>query len=141
MEQPTPSKDALQRLIDGLQTLIKEHLALARVEAKADLQAMGRDLVFGAAGVPPLAVGYLMLMLALGFLGAVWLPTWAAFGIVALLNLAGGGALSWICKRKLQADKVELTASADEFVRNRQWLSTLISETRPSLRNGRDARP
>ncbi|MCA1827447.1 MAG: phage holin family protein [Myxococcales bacterium] len=63
-----PSKDALQRLIDGLQTLIREHLALARAELKDDARTMGRDLLVGAAGVPALAAGYLLLMMAIGYL-------------------------------------------------------------------------
>ncbi len=59
--QPSmPAKDALQRLLDGLQTLMKEHLALARAELKDDVRTMGRDLLVAAAGVPALAVGYLM---------------------------------------------------------------------------------
>jgi len=55
-----PSRDALHRLLDALQTLIREHLALARVELKHDLRTMGRDLATGAAGVPPLAAGFLL---------------------------------------------------------------------------------
>jgi len=49
------SRDALQRLLDGLQTLIREHLALARFELKEDVRDMGRDLLVGASGVPALA--------------------------------------------------------------------------------------
>jgi hypothetical protein len=126
-----PSRDAFQRLIDGLQTLIREHLALARVEAKEDLRSMGRDLALGAAGVPALATGYLLLMTALAFLLGVWLANWLAFGIVAVANLAGGAVLSMVCKRKLSGKKVELPASADELRRNREWLSSLKESTRP----------
>ncbi len=70
-QAPIPSKDALQRLLDGLQTLIREHLALARVEAKEDLRAMGRDLLVSAAGIPALFAGYLLLMVAIGYLLAL----------------------------------------------------------------------
>src|SRR5205085_10316873 len=95
MQAPTmPSRDALQRLLDGLQTFIREHLALARVEMKQDLRAMGKDLAAGAAGVPALGAGYLLLMVALALLLSRWLPIWAAFGIVAGVNLAARGALA-----------------------------------------------
>src|SRR5438105_6894219 len=95
-DQPSmPSKDAFQRLIDGLQTLIREHLALARAELKEDVRSVGRDAVVGAAGVPALLAGYLLLMIALAYLLAIWLPLWAAFGIVAAVNLGAGGALSY----------------------------------------------
>src|SRR5689334_17356598 len=101
MSSSTPSKDALQRLIDGVQTLIREHLALARAEIKDDARAMGKDLLVGAAGVPALAAGYLLLMMAIGYLLALWVPTWVAFAIVAGANLGAGGAVSFAGIRKI----------------------------------------
>jgi Putative Actinobacterial Holin-X, holin superfamily III len=131
--QPSmPSKDAFQRLLDGLQTLVREHLALARVEAKEDLRIMGRDLAYGAAGVPPLAVGYLMLMMALGYLLAQWLETWAAFGIVAALNLGGGAVLTVVCRKKLMQTRLQRrSATGEELQTNKAWLSSLTETTRP----------
>src|SRR5438046_1148762 len=101
MPSSMPSKDALQRLIDGLQTLIREHLALARAELKEDVRSVGRDAVVGAAGVPALLAGYLLLMMALGFLLSLWMPTWAGLGIIALLNLGAGGAVTYAGIRKV----------------------------------------
>src|SRR5258707_12219719 len=92
-----PPKDALQRLLDGLQMFVREHLALARAEMKADLRAMGRDLAVGAAGMPALAAGYLLSMFAAGFLLSLCLPQWGAFAIVAFLNLTAGGSLRPQC--------------------------------------------
>jgi hypothetical protein len=127
-----PSKDALQRLLDGLQNLVREHLALARAEAKEDLRAMGRDLAYGAAGVPPLAVGYLMLMLAFGYLLAQWLAPWAAFGIVALANLGGGALLTIISRKKLMESRLRKhSAVGEELQTNKAWLSSLTETTRP----------
>src|SRR6266403_745066 len=124
-----PSKDALQRLLDGLQMFIREHLALARSEMKADLRAMGRDLAVCAAGVPALVAGYLLLMFAIGYLLSVWLPQWAGFGIVALLNLGAGGSLT-------------LARMAEQLRRARQWLAALkqgagavAGSPRPGLSN------
>src|SRR2546428_9447990 len=120
MPAPTmPSRDALQRLFDGLQTLIREHLALARVEMKQDLRAMGRDLAVGAAGVPALGAGYLLLMVAVSFLLSRWLPYWAAFGIVALANLVTRGTLDRAGTPRVIRDRVELPAPAE---RNRRDL-------------------
>jgi uncharacterized membrane protein YqjE len=125
------SKDALQQLLDGLQTFIREHLALARVEMKEDLRALGRDLAVGAAGVPALAAGYLLLMIAIGYLLAIWLPAWAAFGIVALVNLAAGGMLTWSGTKRAMRSRVDLTRTASEFRRDREWLASLKPGTRP----------
>jgi hypothetical protein len=126
-----PSKDALQRLIDGLQTLIREHLALARAEIKEDVRGMGRDLAVVAAGAPPLAAGYLLLMMAVGFLLATWLPSWAAFGIVALVNLGGGVFLSLVWGRRVVRQRVDLSRTGDELQKDKAWLASLNESTRP----------
>jgi Putative Actinobacterial Holin-X, holin superfamily III len=122
---PIPPKDALQRLLDGLQLFIREHLALARAEMKADLRAMGRDLAVGAAGVPALTAGYLLLMFAAGFLLSVWLPQWIAFSIVAVVNLTAGGILTRAGMRRALRDRLELPCTAEEIQRDRQWLSAM----------------
>lgn len=120
-----PSKDAFQRLIDGLQTLVREHMALARAELKEDVRGMGRDLLEGAAGVPALAAGYLLFMIALGYLLAVWLPSWAAFGIVALANLGAGAALTAAGIRKVRSRRVDLRRSAEELHEDKRWIASL----------------
>jgi hypothetical protein len=124
-----PSKDALQRLLDGLQMFIREHLALARSEMKADLRTMARDLAVCAAGVPALVAGYLLLMIALGYLLSVWLPQWAGFGIVALLNLGAGGSLTLAGMSRVRGERVELPHMAEELRRDREWLAGLKQGT------------
>ena len=127
--QTSSSKDALQRLIDGVQTLIREHMALARAEAKEDIRQMGRDALVGAAGLPALAAGYLLLMIAISFLLALWIPSWAAFGIVALVNLGVGGAVSFLGIRKIVRNRVELSHTGEELQRDKQWLAQLRGNT------------
>lgn len=129
---PIPSRDALQQLLDGLQTFIREHLALARVEMKEDLRAMGRDVLTGAAGVPALATGYLLLMMAVAWLLAVWLPNWAAFGLVALFNLAAGGMLTYRGSRRVMSDRIGLQRTASEMKRDREWLTSIKDGPRPA---------
>jgi len=127
-----PSKDALQRILDGLQTLVREHLALAKAEAKEDLRRIGRDLALGAAGVPALAVGYLLLMIALAYLLAVGLPVWAGFAIVAALNLAVGALLTVICRNKIVHNQLQLREGTGvELQRNKEWVASLPETTRP----------
>jgi uncharacterized membrane protein YqjE len=127
-----PSKDALQRILDGLQTLVREHLALARAEAKEDLRRMGKDLVLGAAGVPALLVGYLLLMMALAYLLALWLPVWAGFAVVAAVNLAAGAVLTILCRNKLVHNRSQLReGTGEELQRNKEWLASLPESTRP----------
>jgi len=108
-----PSRDALQLLLDGLQTFIREHLALARVEMKQDLRAMGKDLAVSAAGAPGLIAGYLLLMAAIALLLAKWLPLWAAFGLVAVVNLAGGASLTYRGARRAMSNGMDLHGTAE----------------------------
>ncbi|HEX9603568.1 MAG TPA: phage holin family protein [Myxococcales bacterium] len=68
-------RDALTRLLDGVQRLFREHLALAKTELKDDLRRAGRDLLLSAAGLPPLLVGYVLLMVCLRARRAPR-PTW-----------------------------------------------------------------
>jgi hypothetical protein len=138
---PVPSKDAFQRLIDGLQTLVREHMALARVELKEDLRGMGRDVLAGAAGVPALAAGYLLLMIALGYLLAVWLPPWAGFGIVALANLGVGAVLTLGGVRKVRARHVGLERSAEEVRQDKRWIASLGDGPRSHDEGQLPARP
>jgi uncharacterized membrane protein YqjE len=128
----TSSKDALQQLLDGLQTFIREHLALARVEMKEDLRGLGRDLAMGAAGAPALAAGYLLLMIAFAYLLAIWLPNWAAFAIVAAVNLGAGALLTGSGMRRAMRSRVELKRTASEFRRDREWLASLKQGSRPA---------
>jgi len=125
---PAAPRDALARLIDGVQTLFREHLALAKVELKNDLRRTGRGILLSAAGVPPLFVGYVLLMVAVALLLHLILVDWAAFGIVALANLAGGAALTVAFTAKVRAEKLALEKTTEELRRDREWLS--------SLRNG-----
>lgn len=134
--QQQSSKDALQRLVDGLQTLIREHLALARAELKEDARSLGRDLLGGAAGLPALAAGYLVLMIAIGHLLAVWLPAWAGFGIVGLVNLCAGGALTLAGVRRVLQNRPGLPRTGAELRKDRAWLSSLRERPR-SGGNGR----
>ena len=119
------TKDALQRLIDGLQTLVREHLALARAELKEDVRDLGRDALVGASGMPALAAGYLLSMIAIGYLLALWMPQWAAFAIVAAVNLGAGGALTLRGVRKVMRRRLDLERTGEELKRDKQWLASL----------------
>jgi len=127
------ARDALNRLIDGFQTLVREHLALAKVELKDDLKRMGRSLVLSAAGLPALLAGYLFLNAAVALLLALAIPSWAAFGIVALLNLGAGSALTIHFVKKARETPISLGSTTTELRRDREMLS--------GLKNGAVAAP
>src|SRR5690349_10961528 len=119
------AKEALQRLIDGFQTLVREHLALAKVELKDDLRRMGRDIVLSAAGLPALFVGYLLFMTAMALLIALALPTWLSFLIVAVVNIGAGGAIAAVFGAKARSERVGLPRTTEEIKRDKEWLAAM----------------
>ena len=128
-----PPKDAFQRLIEGLQTFIHEHLALVRAEAKDELRSLARDIAVAASGVPFLLAGYLLLMIAAGYALSLVLPSWAAFAIVAAVNLAAGGVLTFVLGGRVLRKRAPLPRTGQELERNKQWVAQLknATEVRP----------
>jgi uncharacterized membrane protein YqjE len=139
--QPPPVKDSFQRLVDGLQTLFREHLALARLELRDDVKRIGRDLLFSAAGVPLLLVGYVLLMVSAGLALALVLQAWAAFLIVAGVNLVAGAVLAKQFGGRIgKEDKVELPRTAEELQRDKRWVAALRdanARPQPALEPGK----
>lgn len=124
-----PPKEAFQRLIEGLQAFIRENLALFKAEASDELRALSRDLLVAAIGLPFLLVGYLLLMVAAAFALALVLPVWAAFGIVAVINLAAGAALTFVLAGRIARQRRPLPETGAELARNKQWVAQLKSAT------------
>src|SRR5207253_10903765 len=69
--------------------------------------------------------GYLLLMVGIALLIAQALPAWAAFGIVAIANLIGGGAVSAAFAAKARQEKVALPRTGEELRRDREWISAM----------------
>jgi hypothetical protein len=88
--------DLVRDTVDGLRTLIADHIKLARVELATDLKSYGRSVaaLAGAGGV--LAVGYVFAWIAaaLGLARVIGAPL--AFVAVAGLHLVVGAvAIAW----------------------------------------------
>ena len=125
------TRDALNRLIDGFQTLVREHLALAKIELKEDLNRMARSLILSAAGVPALVAGYMLLNIAIALLLATVMASWAAFGIVALVNLGAGAALTVVFGKRAKETRIKLSETESELRRNREMFSGLKARSEP----------
>jgi len=121
------ARDALNRLIEGFQTLVSEHLALAKVELQEDLKRMGRSLLLSAAGLPALLAGYLLANVAIALLLATVIASWAAFAIVALVNLVAGALLTAHFIKKAREPPISFTSTGTELRRDREMLSSLTN--------------
>lgn len=118
--------DALRRAADALVRLVREHLALARVELRHDLRIAAKDVAFALAGVPILLTGWALLMVAFA-LGLAPLTGGAvAFAIVGLLNLAAGAGVSAVFVRRLmREDKPGMGDTSRVLEEDRRWLQGL----------------
>jgi Putative Actinobacterial Holin-X, holin superfamily III len=101
--------DAFARLLDAVQVLVRENLALARSELKREVRGLARGLSPAAIGVPLLLSGWILLMGAVAL--SLPLPAWAAFGIVATANLAAGAALTQVALRRVPGGGPALPAA------------------------------
>lgn len=109
--------DAVARLLDAVQLLVREHLELARAEMKQDARSLGRHLALAALGVPAVLAGWILAMTALAL--ALPMPHAGAFGVVAALNVGGGLALSAAGLRKARREDLLLRRSREELRRDR----------------------
>jgi uncharacterized membrane protein YqjE len=130
-------KPAFERLTNGLSTLVKQHLELARHEVKQDVKTTGTRVGIIAACAVIGLVGYIMLLAAgvlfAGWLGG-WLAAWITAGAEALANLALAGGLATYFGKKLRDDKpVNLAQTNDELDEDKRWLRA-IGETSPKAK-------
>lgn len=115
--------DALQGLSQGFSSLVKGHLALARVELTEDLKRIAKETSMQLAGIPLLLAGYLLLFISLGALLGLVMPVWVAFLICSLVNIGAGAALVAWGIQQVKKKKIQLTATKTELRRDRQWFS------------------
>ena len=103
---PMQLADHFRELVDAFSELIAKHIKLARVELKEDAKAIGLEVGKIVAFVPLLAVGYLLLAVALALFLNRYMAADLAFLAVGALNLALGGVGIFLATRKLQARQV-----------------------------------
>ena len=86
----------LRETVDGLRTLIADHIKLARIEMVADAKTYGRSVAVLAVAGLVLAIGYVFALIAAALGLARHWGAPAAFGAVAALHLVVGGiAVAW----------------------------------------------
>lgn len=118
--------DALRRIADGVQRLVREHLALARTELRQELRVAGRSAALLLAGLPLLLVGWALLMgsLALALSGLLGLA--GSLALVGAVNLLVGGILALVSAKRLAgADRPDLEITTRELKEDRRWLQKL----------------
>jgi hypothetical protein len=122
-DEHTSIPGLVKGLLDDARDLIREELQLARAEIREEISALGTvTIAFAVAAVVGL-LGAMLFAVALG--GAVsyflnW-PSWAGYGVVALLFLAAGWGLCLFARGRLRAIRAipNTTATMKE---NLRWM-------------------
>jgi len=123
-------------IIDDLQELIKQNLALFKVEVREDFKKTKEAAASLGVGIGLAVVGALHLTLMLVFL--LWwasspdvrsvsgLPLWVCFAIVGGLFAGVGTALFFKGKKKLDSFNPLPDETADALKENVQWIKNRI---------------
>lgn len=95
---------AAKTVIDDFQALLRAEIALAKAEITdgAKAKVLGAGFFIGVAVIGWLAIQVLLVFL--GFLFALFLPGWAAVGLVLLLLLIAMGVLGFLGYNKITAE-------------------------------------
>jgi len=122
--------DLVAGIIRDLQDIVRGEIRLAKAELKADATAAARGAGFLVGGAVVGLVGFLILMLAVAYLIAVWLPLWAATGIVALALLALAPGLAVLGKRRLSSASLTPEQTIESLREDEAWASRQISSVK-----------
>ena len=113
--------------VDGLRTLARKHVELAKIEASEAASVRGRGAgMFAAAGVVGMyAIGFAAATAAAGL--AVVLPVWAAILIVTVLLLIVAGVLVLIGRRTLRTAPPPGERTRETLKEDARWARQQIS--------------
>ena len=116
-------------ILNDLRTLVKEELALARVELREQVgRARGAALSFGiAAGALVFGAAFLLIALAIGIAELARWPVWAGFVVVALL-LSIAGFIAFASGRKqLRTFHAVPEQTVTTLKENSEWIAKRLS--------------
>jgi uncharacterized membrane protein YqjE len=95
--------ELLREVYQDATTMVERQIALAKVEARNAVVAVGRGVAIVAAGALVGLVGFIYLMLAVVYGLSRVMPDWAAAGLVGLVLAAVGGIAIWLGAKRLKA--------------------------------------
>ena len=133
---PEVTHDSIRGLIRGiltdLRTLIREEIALARVEIREQAgRARAAALSFGIAAAA-LAFGaiFLLVAIALGIAYLLGWPAWTGFLIVALLLCIGGYFTLSSGRKQLAGVHAMPEETVTTLKENSEWIAKRLSSVR-----------
>lgn len=108
-------------LSTDLSDLMRKEVMLAQAEITVKVSRTAKDAAIAAAGGLVAYAGLILLLIAIGFLLAQWMPTWAAMGIVAILTLIVGLVLLQMGVGRLKKSEFKPEQTIDSLKENVEW--------------------
>ena len=130
---PDPTIGSLLKgILDDVQTLFREEIALARVEiGQQATRAKAAAMSFGMAAVALLfGVTFLLIAAALGIADGLDLPAWAGFLAVAVVLSLGGAMAFAAARNRLHAVHVVPEETITTLKENSEWIAKRLSSER-----------
>ncbi|MDQ4130006.1 MAG: phage holin family protein [Actinomycetota bacterium] len=130
IEPPTEEREPVEiirSLLDEVQLLFKKHVELARQELlealEARLKAAGAGAAAGVLGL--FALGFLASALAFGL--DVFLPSWVARLIVAVLFAAAAAGAALFARKRLVEPPTAPEATIEALKDDKEWARSRLS--------------
>jgi drug/metabolite transporter (DMT)-like permease len=119
----------LKGILTDLQTLMREEIALARVElTEQATRARTAAVSFGIAAAGLASGGvFLLIAIALGISDALSWPTWAGFLVVAVVLTLAGFIAYAMARRRLNTVHVVPAETVTTLKENSAWIAKRLS--------------
>jgi len=129
MPHDTSISALLKGILNDVQALLREEIALARVEiGEQASRARAAAMSFGIA-IAALAFGgtFLLIALALGIADVMTWPAWAGFLVVAVLLCVAGAVAYLMARRRLTAVHMVPEETVTTLKENSAWIAKRLS--------------
>jgi hypothetical protein len=120
--------DILRDAIRDAQDLVRSEIALAKAEAREEVQRLGAGAALLAGATLAAAVGALFMLTAaaLGLAAGFGWPAWAGFAVVAVLLIIAAAALASMGRARLGRDR-RMPLTIDTFKESMKWMRARTS--------------
>jgi len=122
-DERTSIPGLIKGLLDDARDLIREEIQLARAEIREEISALQTVTMSFAAAAAAALLGAVLLAIAIGGLIAWALswPTWAGYGIVAILLLIGAGGCALYARSRLRVIRA-IPNTTETMKENIAWM-------------------
>jgi hypothetical protein len=114
--------------IRDAQELVRSEIALAKAEAREELRRVtaGAAMLAGAALAAVIGLVLLLTTVAWAISELLTWPVWAGFAIVTLVTLVAAGALAFVGRRRISAER-RMPKTMDTLKEHVQWMRARTS--------------